>query len=152
MAWLIVPCIMPEGSVLYTDEGRHYGDIRRDRYAVNRGVGKYARMVDLAAGIEAMATTKNTESAWPMLRRSFTGVYHKMSPKHLKRYIKTIAGRWNTRSLDTEEQMRYVFRSMMNREITFAELTADNGLPSGSCKGGAFLPERRKRYATKWLH
>jgi len=143
----IVHRIVPrDGTVIYTDDARHYGDIAVERHAVNHGAGEYVRVVDLANGLEGTATTNHVESAWSMFRRSFTGVHHKMSPKHLRRYVKTFAGRWNIRELDTEDQMRWVVRAMMGREITWADLTADNGLPSGSGDGGAYFPERRKRY------
>jgi len=145
----VVHRIVPKGATIYTDEGRHYGGIDRDRYAVNHGRGEYARMVDLMDGMDGMATTNQTESAWSMLKRSIVGVHHKMSPKHLRRYVKTFAGRWNIRSLDTEDQMKFVFRRMMDRPLTYATLTANNGLPSGSRKGGAYFPERRKRYRTR---
>jgi len=142
----VVHRVVPKGATIYTDEGRHYGSIDRVRHAVNHGRGEYARMVDLMDGMDGMASTNQTESAWSMLKRSIIGVHHKMSPKHLKRYVKTFAGRWNIRSLDTEDQMKFVFRRMMDRPLTYATLTADNGLPSGSRKGGAYFPERRRRY------
>ncbi|MYF88092.1 MAG: IS1595 family transposase, partial [Boseongicola sp. SB0676_bin_33] len=65
----VVHGIVPQGSTLYTDEGRHYGGIKRERHAVNHNIGEYARMVDLAAGIKGLATTNNAESAWSMLKR-----------------------------------------------------------------------------------
>ena len=46
----------------------------------------------------------------------------------------------------TEDQMRWVVRAMLNRRITYNDLTADNGLPSGSGQNGAYFPERRERY------
>ena len=49
-----------------------------------------------------------------MLKRSFMGVYHKTSPKHLRRYVKTFTGRWNIRDLGTEDQMRWLVRAMLN--------------------------------------
>jgi len=125
----VVHGIVPEGATIYTDERRHYGSIDWDRYAVNHGKGEYARMVD---PMDGMASTNHTESAWSMLKRSIIGVHHKMSPKHLRRYVKTFAGRRNIRGLDTEDQMKFVFRRMMDRPLTYATLTADNGLPSGS--------------------
>ena len=37
-----------------------------------------------------------------MLRRGYHGVYHRMSPAHLQRYVDD-AGRHNQRAFDTEE-------------------------------------------------
>ena len=84
-----------------------------------------------------------------MFRRAISGVNHKMSPKHLRRYVKAFAGRWNIRALDTEVQMLWVFKAMLDRRITFADLTADNGLPSGSREGNAIYPDRRPKYNRK---
>ena len=141
----VIHRIVPEGATIHTDDAKHYGKVQRDRKAVNHSIGEYVRIVD-AAGSLATATTNNTESAWSMLKRSITGIHHKMSPKHLRRYVKSFAGRWNIRGMDTEHQMRHVMRKMLGCGITYSELTADNGLPSGSREGGAYFPERRRRY------
>ena len=136
--------VVPEGSTIYTDSAKHYDTVDRDREVVNHSIGEYVKQVGDAA--DALASTNNTESAWSMLRRSITGIHHKLSPKHLRRYVKGFAGHWNIRYLDTETQMRYVMRSLLNCTLTYAELTEDNGLPSGSGEDGAYFPERRKRY------
>ena len=36
-----------------------------------------------------------------MLKRGFYGVYHRMSPKHLHRYVQEFSGRHNERPKDT---------------------------------------------------
>ena len=143
----LVHRIVPEyGTVIYTDKAGHYEGVKRERHSVNHKANEYARIVDLADWLRGKATTNYTESAWSMLKRSFMGVYHKMSPKHLRRYVKTFTGRWNIRDPGTENQMRCVVRAMLNRRITYNELTADNGVPSGSGQNGAYFPERRERY------
>ena len=40
-----------------------------------------------------------------MLKRGYHGVYHKMSRKHLHRYVNEFAGRHNIHPLDTLDQM-----------------------------------------------
>ena len=40
-----------------------------------------------------------------MLKRGYIGVYHKMSPKHLGRYVAEFEKRHNIREDDTVEQM-----------------------------------------------
>jgi len=106
-------------------------------------------MVDLMDGMDGRATANHTESAWSMLKRSIVGVHHKMSPKHLRRYVRTFVNRWNIRGPDAEDQMKFVFRRMMDRSLTYATLTADNVLPSGSCLGGAVLEERKRRFGSQ---
>ena len=143
----IVHSLVPSGSTLYTDDGSHYRGIDRERHGVNHSRGEYARIVDLAEGMRSRATTNRVESMWSMFKRSIVGVHHKVSPKHLRRYVKTFAGRWNIRDLDAEDQMSRIFVNMFGREIKYAELTKDNRLPSESGRDGAYYPERRRRYA-----
>ena len=45
------------------------------------------------------------ESFWATLKRAHKGVYHKISPKHLDRYVRQFAGKHNTRESDTIDQM-----------------------------------------------
>ena len=40
-----------------------------------------------------------------MLKRGYVGTYHRMSPKHLHRYVDEFAGRHNVRESDTIDQM-----------------------------------------------
>ena len=59
-----------------------------------------------------------------MFRRGFHGVYHRMSPKHLHRYVREFAGRHNVRDLDTTEQMTVIANGMVGRRIRYKDLTA----------------------------
>jgi len=43
-----------------------------------------------------------------MLKRAHKGIYHKMSPKHLERYVQEFSGRHNIRDIDTLIQMGLV--------------------------------------------
>lgn len=143
----IVEGVVPQGATIYTDGASHYDSVDRDREVMNHSIGEYVRQVGDAA--DTMASTNNIESAWSMLRCSITGIHHKLSPKHLRPYVKGFAGHWNIRGLDTEEQMRYVMQALLNCTLTYAELIDDNGLPSGSGKGGAYFPDRRRRYQSR---
>ena len=40
-----------------------------------------------------------------MLKRGYYGTFHKISPKHLNRYVCGFAGRQNVREADTVDQM-----------------------------------------------
>ena len=40
-----------------------------------------------------------------MLKRGYQGIFHKISTKHLDRYVTEFAGRHNMRILDTRDRM-----------------------------------------------
>ena len=46
------------------------------------------------------------------MKRGYHGTYHKMSPKHLDRYVNEFAGRHNDRPLDTIDQMAHMAKGL----------------------------------------
>ena len=100
-----------------------YVGIDRAHDSVNHSAGKFVR---------GMAHTNGMESHWAMLNRGFNGTYHKMSSKHLHRYVKEFAGRHNVREEVTLEQMREMVANMEGRSLPYKVLKMGNGLPSGS--------------------
>ena len=112
------------GAKLYTDEhGSYAGMPEYDHEAVNHSVGEYVR---------DMAHTNGIESFWAMLKRAYVGIYHKVSPKHLDRYVGTFAGKHNMRSRNTIDQMQAVAAGAVGRSLPYRALIADNGLASGA--------------------
>lgn len=101
-----------EGASIYTDESKVY-DKLPNREAVNHTVGEYVRK---------QAHTNGIESFWSMLKRGYYGTYHKMSAKHLARYVNEFAGRHNIRNLDTLKQMSLVAYRMNGKRLRFADL------------------------------
>ena len=80
------------GSTVYTDDHGGYRGLcsAYQHRKVRHSVGEY---------VNGQAHTNGIESFWSMLKRGHKGVYHKMSPKHLHRYVDEFAGRHNIRSL-----------------------------------------------------
>ena len=70
-----------------------------------------------------MAHTNGIESFWAMLKRGYVGTYHKMSSKHLHRYVNEFSGRHNIRTADTIDQMISVVAGMVGRRLTYSRLT-----------------------------
>ena len=71
-----------------------------------------------------MAYTNGIESFWAMLKRAHKSVYHKMSKKHLHRYINQFAGRHDVRPLDTIAQMSLLALGMAGKWLRYQDLIA----------------------------
>ena len=113
------------GATVYTDEAAAYQGMSAsfEHEAVCHSVGEYVR---------GQAHTNGMESFWSMLKRGYHGTYHKMSPKHLDRYVTEFSGRHNDRPADTIEQMQHIAQAMVGKRLRYKDLIADNGLSSGA--------------------
>ncbi len=107
---------------IYTDDALVY-HVLPNHESVKHSVGEYVR---------GQAHTNGVESFWSMLKRAHMGTFHKLSPKHLDRYIRQFAGKHNLRPLSTLDQMRLVVRSLTGKRLAWKDLIADNGLSSGA--------------------
>ena len=101
------------GATVYTDEARAYRGMPFAHEAVNHSVGEYVR---------GMAHTNGMESFWAMLKRGYHGTFHKISPKHLQRYVNEFAGRHGIRDADTIDQMNAVIAGMVGRRLMYRDL------------------------------
>ncbi len=101
-----------EGAMVYTDEAIAYQGLPRHA-TVKHSVGEY---------VDGQASTQGIESFWSMLKRGYYGTYHRMSPKHLDRYVTEFAGRHNQRPADTIDQMRRIVRGMSGKRLSYREL------------------------------
>ena len=104
---------------VYTDEHRAYQGLPNHQ-TVNHSVGKY---------VDDQVQTNGIESFWSMLKRGYHGTYHKMSRKHLDRYVNEFAGRHNVRSEDTLNQMAGIACRMSGRRLPYANLIASEDKP-----------------------
>ena len=102
-----------EESTVYTDEARAYSGLPRRHKAVKHSVGEY---------VNKQAHTNGIESFWSMLKRGHKGTYHKMSPKHLHRYVNEFQGRHNNRPMDTAEQMSDVVKEGVGKQLRYRDL------------------------------
>ena len=71
---------------------------------------------------QGQAHTNGIESFWALLKRGYYGTYHRMSPKHLQRYVDEFAGRHNMRPLDTIDQMKAMVRGMDRKRLRYRDL------------------------------
>ncbi len=110
------------GATVYSDEAAAYEDIL-DHASVRHGIGEYVRGDVHIQGIE---------SFWSMLKRAHKGTFHKMSPKHLDRYVREFSGRHNIRDADTIEQMGSVVLGLVGKRLKYCQLIAPTGKASGA--------------------
>ena len=105
------------GSTVYTDENPSYGPVagRYRHESVNHGAGGY---------VDGPVHVNGIESFWAMLKRAHKGTFHKISKKHLHRYVNEFAGRHNIRSLDTLEQMAAIVSGMDQKQLMYKDLIA----------------------------
>ena len=105
-------------SQIYTDQSPSYAGLQERGYrveSVNHSVKEYVR---------DQAHTNGIESFWAMLKRGYYGTYHKMSPKHLQRYVNEFAGRHNAREADTIEQMAMIAKKSVGKRLRYRELVS----------------------------
>ena len=116
------------GATIYTDDASAYAPLpnmfNSYRHAsVTHSVGEYVR---------GQVHTNGVESFWSMLKRAHKGTFHKLSPKHLQRYVSEFASKHNIRESDTLDQMRDTVARLVGRRLLYNSLIADNGLASGA--------------------
>ena len=112
------------GATVYTDDASSYDGLHDYQHGtVRHSVGEY---------VNGQVHTNGIESFWSMLKRAHKGTFHKISPKHLQRYVNEFAGRQNVRELDTDAQMASVAEGMVGKQLPYEKLIEDNGLSSSA--------------------
>jgi len=72
-----------------------------------------------------ISVKRGVESFWSMFKRDYVGVYHKMSEKHLQRYVDEYVGRHNGRQELTMSQVSGVVQDMLGKRLSYKELTKE---------------------------
>ena len=109
----------PEAA-LYTDDATAYRGSGRKHETVRHSAKEYIRYLE-----GETVHTNGVESFWSMLKRAHKGTFHKLSPKHLQRYVNEFAGRQNIRELDTIDQMAHIVAGLVGRRLLYRDLIAD---------------------------
>ena len=115
--------IAAKEATVYTDDHGAYQGLPFKHESVKHSVGEY---------VSGMAHTNGIESLWSMVKRAHKGTFHKISPKHLDRYVQEFAGRHNLREADTIDQMSATVQAMSGKRLTYRDLIEDNGLSNGA--------------------
>ena len=104
-----------DGATVYTDDAKAYWGIPFHHESVRHSVGEY---------VNGMAHTNGIESFWSMLKRAHKGTFHKLSPKHLDRYVGEFVGRHNIRRSDTIDQMQAMVKGLEGKRLRYRDLVA----------------------------
>ena len=110
-------------ATVYSDDASAYESLPFDHETVKHSLSEY---------VKGDVHTNGIESLWSMLKRAHKGTFHKLSPKHLDRYVQEFAGRHNIREQDTIEQIGSIQRGMEQKLLRYPDLIADTGLDSGA--------------------
>ncbi|MDE2761156.1 MAG: IS1595 family transposase [Gemmatimonadota bacterium] len=121
----------PDATV-YTDGTSAYRG-RPNHESVAHSTGEYVR---------GDVHTNGVESLWAVLKRTYMGTHHWISPKHLQRYVNELCGRQNLRDLDTIDQMREVVAGLVGKRLLYRDLTAPVVPPGSTWFGGQPMESR----------
>lgn len=110
-----------DGAKVYTDGSSVYRG-RENHESVAHSAGEYVRYLE-----NETIHTNGVESFWSMLKRAHKGTFHRLSPKHLHRYVAEFCGRHNIRDLDTIRQMEHIVARMVGKRLMYRDLIADTG-------------------------
>lgn len=102
-------------SALYTDALKSYDGLSEE----------YAhKVIDHAvAYVDGTVHTNNCENFWSLLKRAIKGTYVSVEPYHLFRYLDEQSFRYNERALTDAERFTMVMRNIVDRRLTYAQLT-----------------------------
>ena len=98
---------------VYTDDATAYSNLPFDHESVRHSVSEY---------VKGKAHTNGVESFWSTLKRAHKGTFHRLSYKHLPKYVDEFADKHNVRSMDTLKQMAFIARRMGGRRLRYKDL------------------------------
>ena len=104
-----------DDTMVYTDAASPYNRLENHE-SVRHSVGEYLR---------GKAHTNGMESFWSMLKRAHAGTFHKLSPKHLNRYVGEFCCRAGMRDRDTIDQMTEWVAGLVGKRLMYKQLTAE---------------------------
>ncbi|RKU06800.1 hypothetical protein C6502_19450 [Candidatus Poribacteria bacterium] len=105
-----------QDATVYTDEAKAYIGMPRKHESVRHSIGEY---------VNDQIHTNGIESFWAILKRGYKGVYHKMSRKHLQRYIVEFQERYNSKALDTITRMAIIVKGSVGKRLRYQDLIAE---------------------------
>lgn len=108
--------VVPQRSLLWTDTLPAYFELGSHFVAhemVNHHISQYMTRTG--------ATTNKAENFFGQLKRSINGTHHRVTPKHLARYLAEYDYRYSTRKMDDTARMERLVGSMPLRRLTYSQ-------------------------------
>jgi transposase-like protein len=99
--------LMTDEAAYYTSMGREFGG----HGTVNHSIEEYVR--------GGFWHTNTVESYFAILKRGIFGVYHHVSPKHLKRYVGEFDFRYNARHVSDAARANAALRGVEGKRLTY---------------------------------
>jgi transposase-like protein len=99
--------LMTDEATYYTKTGREFGG----HGTVNHSIEEYVR--------GGFWHTNTVEGYFALLKRGIYGVYHHVSPKHLKRYVGEFDFRYNARSISDAARANLALRGIEGKRLTY---------------------------------
>jgi transposase-like protein len=109
--------VADETEAIYTDDWPSYngiGDEDTRHEIVNHSRKEWVR---------GLVHTNSVENIWSLLKRSIVGAFHKVSVKHLERYLDELEFRFNNRH--NQHAFRDIMKRLLSKEaLRYQKLTA----------------------------
>ena len=105
-----------EGTEIHSDSNQPYQGLENHKM-INQNIGEYVR---------DNVHTNGIESRLVMLKRGHRGAYHKMSHKHLQRYVVEFVGRHNNRKSNIIDQMYKLVLDMNDKRLGYQKQVDSN--------------------------
>jgi transposase-like protein len=102
-------------EVIYSDEYKSY-NILRPKY-------KHKQINHSVSYVEGDVHTNGIENFWSLLKRGMVGTFHKVSVRHLHRYLDEFAFRFNGRAI--ENLMQTVLEHSFKRHESYRDMVAN---------------------------
>lgn len=114
--------LVDKSSTIMTDENRAYigigSDFNGGHKTVNHRDSEYVRYETTGP---AFVSTNTAESFFARVKRSFIGVHHKMSKKHLHRYVTEAQFKWNSREVSDGARMVEAIKGAEGKRLMYRE-------------------------------